>query len=450
MSAVELKAVAFLTLIFILRMLGLFMVLPVLVLYAEDLQGVTPALAGLAVGAYGFSQALLQVPFGWLSDRVGRKPVIILGLLLFLVGSLVAASADTIQGVIVGRVLQGCGAIAGALMALLADLTQEQHRTRAMAMTGMGIGLSFALAMVLGPLIGRSWGLFGLFFSNALMALVALLVILLALPSPRLLRRDDPGVVRPGAIRTVMADRALGRAFFGVFVLHFVLMALFVYIPPALESVAGYGRGDHGWIYLTVMGLSFIAIVPLIICSERWRLLKQACVLAVGLILMAVLALMVGTLSRERLLAGLLLFFVAFNFLEATLPSLVSKLAKTPSRGTAMGVYSTCQFLGAALGGTLGGWALGSGGATGLLLVTTIPTALWLLLSVTMGHPPYVSSMVMVLRPSSRHDDQAIGRLLAVVPGVEEVTVLPGKKTAYLKVDKRHLDTRTLRRFGEC
>ncbi len=450
MSVLELKAVASLTGVFIFRMLGLFMVLPVLVLYAEDLQGVTPALAGLAIGAYGFTQALLQVPFGWLSDRIGRKPVIVGGLVIFLIGSLVAANADTIQGVIFGRVLQGCGAIAGAIIALIADLTRDQYRTRAMAMVGMGIGLSFCLAMVIGPVIGSWWGLSGLFISNALMALAAILLVLLIVPSPLVSSKDLHSSVKRSDIRAVVTNPQLVRHFLGVFALHFVLMALFVFIPPALEDIAGYARSNHGWIYLAVMGLSFITIIPFIVISERLRLLKQHYVLAVAIILMAVAILMAGEASTKKLLLGLFLFFVAFNFLEACLPSLVSKLSTVGTRGTAMGMFSTSQFLGAALGGTLGGWTLEHWGISGLLLTCTIPTAIWLLLSVTMKHPPYVSSMVLVLDPASSHDVHTLGNLLAVIPGVEEVTVLPGEKTAYLKVDKRCLDTVALSRFGEC
>ena len=456
MSVPEIKAACSLTLVFVFRMLGLFMVLPVLVLYTEDLQGVTPMLAGLAIGAYGFSQALLQVPFGWLSDRMGRKPVIISGLLLFMAGSLVAAYAGTIQWIIIGRILQGCGAIAGAITALMADLTRDQYRTRAMAMVGMGIGASFCLAMIMGPVIGSVWGLSGLFLSNALMSVAAILVVLFLVPSPVVTRKDLNSRVQKQDMYKVLQNPQLMRHFVGVFALHFTLMALFVFVPQVLEQHAGYPRADHGWIYLAIMCLSFIAILPLIIVSEKYQRLKQCYIVAITVIMAAIIALYQGEAYPTHVLPGLLLFFMAFNFLEATLPSLVSKLSKAGTRGTAMGMYSTCQFLGAALGGFTGGWALEHWGITGVLVACIIPTALWWLLSVTMKQPPYVSSIVVALFPYDSEgkpavdDARTLGKKLAIIPGVEEVTVLPEERTAYLKVDRRHLDITALQRFGEC
>ncbi|MDD7804473.1 MAG: MFS transporter [Endozoicomonas sp. (ex Botrylloides leachii)] len=456
MSKPEIKAACSLTLVFVFRMLGLFMVLPVLALYTEDLSGVTPTLAGLAIGAYGFSQALLQIPFGWLSDRIGRKPVIISGLLLFMVGSLVAAYASNIHWIIIGRLLQGCGAIAGAITALMADLTREQYRTRAMAMIGIGIGISFCLAMILGPIISGIWDLSGLFLSNVLMSVAAIFIVIFLVPSPVVTRKDLNSSVQKQDIGKVIHNTQLMRHFVGVFTLHFTLMALFVFVPQVLEQDAGYPRADHGWIYLAVMSISFIAIIPLIIFSEKHRRLKQCYVGAITVIIAAVIVLSQGERLPNHIFLGLILFFMAFNFLEATLPSLVSKLSKAGTRGTAMGMFSTCQFLGAALGGVSGGWALQHGGVTGVLIVCIIPIAIWWLLSVTMKHPPYVSSIVMALFPHENNataaidDAQALSKKMASIPGVEEVTVLPEERTAYLKVDKRHLDISALQRFGEC
>ena len=447
MSFAELKAALSLTMVFVFRMLGLFMVLPVLALFAESLQGASPGLIGLAIGAYGFSQALLQIPFGWLSDRWGRKPVILLGLTIFLLGSLVAAEATSIEWVIVGRILQGCGAIAGAVSALMADLTRDQHRTKAMAMIGMGIGVAFAIAMVLGPFISNIWGLSGLFFSNALMAVAAMLVIIFLVPTPLVKRRDLNCSVDRSGLRQVFTNRDLLRHIIGIFTLHFVLMALFVFVPALLDE--GFERSSHGGIYLLVLGLSFVTIVPVIIFSERQRILKQCYSISILMLLAAFIFLYQGQLSNQTLLVGLFAFFCGFNFLEATLPSLVSKLSPAGTRGTVMGIYSTCQFLGAALGGSLGGLALQHGGIAGTLILCLIPTALWWWLSVTMKHPPYVSTMVMALS-SQCEDAEAVGDVLAGIVGVKEVTVLSAERTAYLKVDKQRLDLSALRQFGQC
>ncbi|MFK0570188.1 MFS transporter [Endozoicomonas sp.] len=447
MSFVELKAAVSLTMVFVFRMLGLFMVLPVLALFAEELQGASPGLIGVAIGAYGFSQALLQIPFGWLSDRWGRKPVILLGLFIFLLGSLLAAEATTIEGVIAGRILQGCGAIAGAVTALMADLTREQHRTKAMAMIGMGIGVAFAIAMVLGPVVSNIWGLSGLFLSNALMAVAAMLIIILMVPTPVVTRRDLNCSVDRSGFRQVLLNGELLRHIVGIFTLHFVLMALFVFVPELLNKE--FERSMHGGIYLAVMGLSFVMMIPLIIVSERQRVLKQCYILSIIMLFTAFILLYQGVLSPKMLLAGLFVFFFGFNFLEATLPSLVSKLSPAGTRGTVMGVYSTSQFLGAALGGSLGGFALEYGGVVSALALCTIPTALWCWLSVTMKQPPYVSTMVMALDPELG-DVNSISAKLASIVGVQEVTVLSVENTAYLKVDKQRLDWPALKQFGQC
>ena len=447
MSFIELKVAVSLTLVFVFRMLGLFMVLPVLALFSEELQGASPSLIGVAIGAYGFSQALLQIPFGWLSDRWGRKPVILAGLFIFLLGSLLAAEAATIEGVIAGRILQGAGAISGAVTALMADLTRDQHRTKAMAMIGTGIGFAFAVAMVLGPMISDLWGLSGLFNSNALMALVAMLVVVFLVPTPVLQQRDLNCSVDRHGLRQVFKNPEILRHIMGIFVLHFVLMTLFVFVPDLLRK--SFEHSSHGIIYLSIIGLSFVTMIPLIILSEQKRLLKPCYSFSIVMLFVAFILIYQGLASSKLLLAGLFVFFFGFNFLEATLPSLISKLSPLGTRGTVMGVYSTGQFLGAALGGSLGGIAIKYGGVLGAVMLCTIPIVSWYWLSVTMKKLPYVSTLVMSLNPEI-DDLGLVGERLTNITGVQEVTVLTSEKTAYLKVDKQALNWSELNQFGQC
>ncbi len=377
MSPQERRSVASLALLYMTRMLGLFMVLPLLALYAADMPGATPFLLGLALGAYGLTQALLQVPLGWLSDRVGRKPVIVAGLLLFGLGSVVAAQADTVGGIVLGRVLQGAGAIASTLMALLADLTREEQRTKAMALVGISIGLAFALAMVLGPLLAARGGLPTVFWFTALLALAGIALVLLRVPAPA----AQPAIsARPGRggdlLGRSLFDSALARLYFGVFTLHFVLMACFLVVPGMLETGAGVDRAHHWQVYLPVLLLSLAGMAVLMRTAERGGRPRTALLVGIGCIVLA-LALF-GLAAGEWLLyTGLWLFFVGFNYLEATLPSAVSKTASVEGRGTAMGLFSTSQFLGAFAGGAVGGWLLQAAGVWALGAACLLLTALW-------------------------------------------------------------------------
>ena len=354
MTSAEQRAAGSLAAVFAFRMLGLFMVLPVLATYGGSLPGATPLLIGVAIGAYGLTQACLQIPFGMLSDRIGRKPVIIGGLLLFALGGLVAAQAESMQGIIVGRVIQGAGAIAAAVMALVADLTREQHRTKAMAMIGMSIGVSLAVAMVAGPVIAARSGLEGVFYSTTGLALVGMLLVIWVVPAPQqALRHREAGVVR-SAFLPSLRNKDLLRLNYGIAVLHAILMASFVAIPLALQEQAGLPREEHWWVYLSALLLSFFAMVPFIIYAERQRQIKRVVLGAIALLALVQPVMWLGMGSLPWLVAAIVLFFVGFNLLEATLPSLLSKIAPAGGKGTAMGVYSTSQFAGAALGGVIG------------------------------------------------------------------------------------------------
>lgn len=378
MTAQERRTVASLALLYCFRMLGLFMVLPLLALYATDLPDATPTLIGLAMGMYGLANALLQIPLGWLSDKVGRKPVIIAGLVLFALGSIIAGMADSVVGIIVGRTLQGAGAISSTLMALVADLTREEQRTKAMAVVGMSIGLSFAVALVLGPAMAALGGLPTVFWFSAVLAGTGILIlILLVPPSPPITGVEYPErEVSPWSLRAGLGDTALVRLNFGVFVLHFILVAFFLVVPGIIEDSLGVDREQHWMVYLPVLLLSLLGMAPLMILAERGGRLRQMFLLAIALVFVAMATLDYAA-ATPVLYGGLWLFFVGFNYLEATLPSLLSKTVSAGSKGTAMGVYSTCQFMGAFAGGAGGGWLLDHVGEGMLSGVCLALAAVW-------------------------------------------------------------------------
>lgn len=441
----ERRAITGLAGLYATRMLGLFMVLPVLALYADDFAGATPLLIGLALGIYGLTQACLQIPFGLLSDRIGRKAVIAGGLALFILGSVVAAQASTIGMLIVGRCLQGSGAVAGAIMALLADQTREEVRTAAMATIGLSIGVAFAVAMVLGPLVATPYGLSGVFWLTAGLATLSLLVLWRLVPAaPRRARHRDVGLDR-SQLRDTLTRGDLLRLDFSIFALHLILMAAFVAVPFRLVD-AGIDPAQHGWAYLAVMGLAFIGMVPLVIVAEKRRRMKEVFLTAVAS--MAVVLLALGELAHQRwLLFGLLwAFFVAFNLLEATLPSMISKLAPAGAKGTAMGVYSTSQFLGAFLGGVLGGALAQRFGYDAVFLGTALLAVVWLAVVWGMPAPRHLSSEVVALDGHQGDALETVMSRFAEVAGVEDVLVVPEERVAYLKVDRQRLDAEALAR----
>ncbi|MEW8044205.1 MAG: MFS transporter [Candidatus Sedimenticola endophacoides] len=448
MTPLESSAALSLAGIFSLRMLGLFMILPVFALYAEHLDGDTPLLIGLAIGAYGLTQALLQIPFGMLSDRIGRKPVIIGGLLIFALGSVIAAGAESIWGVIFGRAVQGSGAIAAAVMALAADLTREQNRLRAMAVIGMSIGMAFALSLVLGPLLNAWIGVPGIFWLTALLACVGILIVVKVVPDPArsTFHRDTAPV--PALFASVLGDRELLRLDFGIFTLHMILSATFIALPLALRDSIGLDAESHWLIYLPVMLVAMALMVPFVVLAEKRRRMKGVFVAAVLLLALAQLGFLVFSTSLAGLALALLLFFAAFNTLEATLPSLVVKVAQAQSKGTAMGVYSTSQFIGAFLGGVMGGWIHGMYGLEGVFLAGAGATLIWAGVAMGMARPRYLSSHLIRV---GRLDEAAAWELrqeLLAEPGVVEADVVAAEGMAYLKIDLRRADTEALLRFS--
>lgn len=370
----ERRAILALGSLYSFRMLGLFMVLPVLGVYAVDLPGATPEKLGIALGAYGLTQACLQLPLGWLSDRIGRLPIVIAGLCLFIAGSLVAAAAETIHGIIAGRFLQGAGAIAAALTALAADSTRESQRTKAMAVIGASVGLSFVLAIVLGPVIAASLGLQGVFFVTAGLGAVGLVIVLTVLPKNM-----------PKAAAIADGDWAVDHVFGGrlpvlyasVFLLHGLMMATFLIIPSALVDTFGYAASDHWVIYLVTVMLS---IPPALLIMRMGRgvedprsALSLAILSLVGGILTALLAPNLLTVG-----VGLGFMFVGINALEAILPATVTRVAPGRLRGTALGIFATCQFLGIFVGGALAGFILSAGGSQAVAMLASFCALVWL------------------------------------------------------------------------
>jgi len=425
-----------------LRMLGLFLIMPVFALYAEGLKGVTPTLIGLALGAYGFTMALLQIPFGWLSDRIGRKPVILAGLLIFAAGSVVAAVADSIWGVILGRALQGAGAIAAAMMALLADLTREEVRSKAMAVIGMTIGMSFTVALIIGPLLDGWIGVPGIFWATAVFALLSIIVLYRVVPDPEhsFMHRDVEA--RPSEFGRILSDGQLLRLDAGIMLLHGIMTALFIALPFVLRDHLGIPSLKHPWVYLPVLVVAMGFMVPLIIMAEKKGRMKQVFLTAIGLIAASCLMLGVFHETLTMVVAGLFLFFVAYNVLEATLPSLISRMAPIDAKGTAMGVYSTSQFFGAFLGGAIGGWCYGHYGVQGIFFGAALLAGAWLLLAAGMRPPVLLSSLMRHVDADA--DAQALQQRLLSIAGVHEAVVVPEEGAVFLRVDKKNLDESAL------
>lgn len=391
MSYSEPRAITSLAALYIFRMLGLFMVLPVLALSATDYQGSNVFLLGVALGIYGLTQALLQIPFGMLSDRFGRKPLIFVGLMLFALGSVIAANAESVVGLIIGRACQGAGAIAGVIMAMVGDLTSEKNRTKAMAAIGASIGLAFSISLILGPWLASSSisGISGvrlLFWVTTILSVLGVVILLWLVPAPP--SRSEPSTLSVQNLLLVLRQRQYAVLYMGVFVLHYALMAFFVVVPLLLEQ-AGILREQHSWVYLGTMLVSFLIMIPLMIVGERKQIVKQLlCVALIVIALSLVLLVYLPSLS-VYVIACLLFFFAGFNYLEANLPSLLTKLLPQHSRGAGSGIFATSQFLGAALGGILGGWLFSQWGMGATLWSGAILLALWLVVlpSMTMPRP---------------------------------------------------------------
>ncbi|QSX33143.1 MFS transporter [Shewanella avicenniae] len=431
------KRVAFsLASVFGLRMMGLFMIMPVFALYGQHLQGFSPFWVGIAIGAYGLTQALLQIPMGMLSDKIGRKPVILGGLLVFAAGSVVAAMSDTIYGVVAGRALQGMGAIAAAVLALAADLTRDEQRTKVMAIIGMCIGGSFALALLAGPVVTQYLGLSGLFGLTGVLALVGMAIMYLLVPNPVGQAPSGDTTADAGKLLKMLKDPQLFRLDAGIFLLHLTLTAVFVALPLDLVD-AGLAKEQHWMLYFPAFVLSFFLMVPMIIIGVKRANTKQMFQVALVIMVIALLLMAMFSHSLVMLCIAIVAFFTGFNYLEASLPSLISKFCPIGAKGSAMGVYSTSQFFGAFCGGVLGGGAYQLVGAEGVFCAGIVLMLLWLSLTFGMQNPKLLKSYTLEAQVNGREQARKMATELSQLAGVAEAIVVLEEKVAYLKVDDK-------------
>lgn len=434
----EKSTIGSLAAIFALRMFGLFMILPIFAVFGAKLDGATPLLIGTAIGIYGLMQACLQIPFGMLSDRFGRRPLLLIGLLIFVAGGVVAAMSTSIYGVIAGRALQGAGAIASVIMALIGDVVSEKNRTRAMALIGMSVGTSFILALVLGPILAKWLGLGGLFWLTVVLGILAAGVAL-KVPSPDV-RSIEPLPTKQRFARTLGSPN-LRRLDLGIMVLHLTMTSSFVVLPQILKQRLGLDLEQHSLLYLGVLVTSFLAMIPLIIAAER-RGAMPIKRFAVALLIVAEVLLALAGSTLWHFILALFIYFMAFNLLEALLPSLVGRAAPAGTRGTAMGVYSTSQFLGVFIGGQLGGALYQWVGAEAVFVGSAALAGVWLLVLHGMNELPKLDNRVIHL--NSNVDGGHAAQRLRAIPGVLEAVVVAEQRLALLKVDDKQLDEEAL------
>ena len=440
MTPAERRASIGLASVYGLRMLGLFIILPVFALYAEHLPGGdNKVLVGVALGAYGLTQAILQIPSGLMSDRYGRKPVIYISLLLFALGSFIAAFAHDIYWIIIGRVIQGAGALNAAVMALAADLTREEHRTKAMAMIGITIGITFSISLVLSPVLYQAIGVPGIFAMTGILALLAMLVVKYAIPDPAITRFHSDTEASGKHLGEVLRNGELLRLDFGIFALHAILMSVFMQVPSVLIT-NGLEAAQHWQVYLPVLLMAFVLMVPPIILAEKKAKMKQVFVGAIALAVLGQLTLMLAQHSVWGVVVALTLFFTAFNILEAALPSLISKVAPLASKGTAMGVYSSVQFLGAFFGATVGGLLMQYVGGNSVFVFAVALLLLWLATASTMQVPATVRTKLYHLPELDEARSSLLQRELIQVRGVREAMVVAAECMACLKVDVQVFD----------
>ncbi len=422
--------------LFAFRMLGLFMLIPVFTVYAKDLVGANATLIGVALGAYGLSQGILQMPFGFLSDRIGRKPVITLGLILFAVGSLMGAFTHSIYGMIIARILQGMGAIGSVLIALLADLTPDTHRTKSMAVIGSTIGLSFSLAMVISPTLTQHGGLSSLFYLTAILAGMGLILLHAVIPTPKRQPFHLDTEATPKLFKSVLSNPHLLRLNVGIFFQHLVLTSTFYAAPLILQQQIHDGQLNEPWhFYLPIMIIAFLGMVPFIILAEKRQKIKSVFITSVVITLLSQFFLAFTFTHWAALYCFMLIYFLAFNILEALLPSLVSKQANAQTKGTAMGIYSSSQFLGIFIGGCSAGVIYQYGNLSLIFIMNGICTAFWCLASIALKPNVYQVTLVIDYSNPKNNTIELIDNLKAL-RGVQQVVHSQEESVLYLLINK--------------
>ncbi|ABK89104.1 MFS transporter [Francisella tularensis subsp. novicida] len=439
----EVKTTINISLIYSFRMIGLFIIFPIFSLYINHLEYATPFLIGLALGVYGLSQAMLQIVLSILSDKFGRKPIIFVGLIFFIIGSIVAACSSSIYGIIIGRAIQGAGAIGSTLTALVADSTKEENRLKAMSLIGMSIGFSFLVAMMFSSILNSIIGLSGIFWLTAVFGGISIFM-LTKIPTPKAPSFHHEAKPVFKLIKDVISHKELLKLNYGIFTLHATLTALFIVIPPILTNILNI-NADYQWlVYLPVLIISFSIMFPFVMIAEVQRKMKKYFVIAVALLGIC-LALLVISYRHTFLLSIILtFFFAAFTFLESCLPSWVSKIAPIGSKGTAMGVFSSCQFFGIFIGGMIGGITYHHFGIAGVLILCTALSASWLIISLIMAEPTYLNSKVYRLDKLTPNLKVKLDQLLHKQKGIYESIICLEENAIYIKVDKKEFDEKNL------
>ncbi|MBI0426662.1 MFS transporter [Psychrobacter sp. NG27] len=436
MNSVEKRAILGVGGIFALRMIGLFMIVPVFSVYGNDYTHATPFLIGLAVGVYGLGQAIFQIPMSLAADKFPRKPIIFLGLILFAIGGMIAANATDIYEVIIGRALAGSGAVSAVLMALLADVTREEMRTKAMATMGLTIATSIMLAFAFGPLLVGSLGISGLFWLTSGFAILAML-LLVFVPTPlRVLKHNLDNKTIGQQLATVLKIGDLNRLHIGIFALHLTMTAIFVILPHQLSDVMGLSVRQQGMVYLPLLFIGFAVAIPFIIIAEKKRKMRQVFLGAIALMTASLAVLAFSSNYGVGIILGLLLYFMGFNLIEATIPSWISKRAPVANKATAMGISSSSQFFGAFVGGAMGGLLLSQPSLLAWGILAVIMGAA-LLIIIPIAQPPYLSSTTVTIPKDINIQDWS--RQMLAVDGVDELVVMAKEQVAYLKLDKTQL-----------